>query len=53
MKKVFKAISGIGFVAILIGGGAMDSASPIVPIAIICVGVALYAFATKAGEMYG
>ena len=53
MKKMFKAISGIGFVAILIGGGAMDSASPIVPIAIICVGIALYAFATKAGEMYG
>lgn len=53
MKTMFKAISGIGFVGILIGCGAMDSASTILPLMIVLIGIALYAIGTKAGEMYG
>lgn len=53
MKKMFNAISGIGFVSTLIGCGAMDSASPIIPIAIICVGITLCAFGSRMGELYG
>lgn len=53
MKKMFNAISGIGFASTLIGCGAMDSASPIIPIAIICVGISLCAFGSRMGELYG
>ena len=53
MKSMLKAISGIGFVGILIGCGAMDSASTILPLMIVLIGIALYAIGTKAGELYG
>lgn len=53
MKKMFNAISGIGFVSTLIGCGAMDSASTILPLMIVLIGIALYAIGTKAGELYG
>lgn len=53
MRTFFKAISGIGFTAILVGGGAMDSASTILPLMIVLIGIALYAIGTKAGELYG
>lgn len=52
MKRFFRAISGIGFVAVLIGGGAMSSPSLIVPIAIIFIGIGLYAFGTYMEEQY-
>lgn len=41
MKHLGHIGEGLGFVLILIGGGAMDSASLIAPIAIILGGVAL------------
>lgn len=53
MRTFFKAISGIGFVGILIGCGAMDSVSTILPLMIVLIGIALYAIGTKAGELYG
>lgn len=53
MKRMFKAISGIGFTAILVGGGAFDSASTILPLMIVLIGIALYVIGIKVGELYG
>lgn len=52
MKKMFKAISGIGFTAILVGGGAFDSASTILPLMIVLIGIALYAVGTYMEDNY-
>ena len=43
MRHFFRAIEGIGFVAILIGMGAMDSPSILVPFLTIIIGLALFA----------
>ena len=53
MRYLFKTISGIGFTAILVGGGAFDSASTILPLMIVLIGIALYVIGTKVGELYG
>ena len=53
MKTMFKAISGIGFTAILLGGGAMDSASTILPMMIVLIGIALFWIGSKGGDLYG
>ena len=53
MRTFFKAISGIGFTAILVGGSAFDSASTILPLMIVLIGIALYVIGTKVGELYG
>lgn len=53
MRTFFRTISGIGFVGILIGCGAMDSASTILPLMIVLIGIAMYVIGTKVGELYG
>ena len=53
MKRMFKAISGIGFKAILVGVSAFDCASTILPLMIVLIGIALYVIGTKVGELYG
>lgn len=53
MRQFYKVLSGIGFTAILVGGGAFDSASTILPLMIVLIGIALYVIGTKVGELYG
>ena len=44
MKYLIRAFMGIGFIATLIGIGAMDSESIIVPICVTCLGIGMLAF---------
>lgn len=53
MKSMLKAISGIGFTAILFGGGAFDSESTIIPLMIVLIGIALFGIGSKGGDLYG
>lgn len=45
MKRVFTVLKSIGFIAVVIGVGAMDSASIFLPTVIAFTGLGLYAFA--------
>lgn len=44
MKYLIRGFMGIGFVATLMGMGAMDSASVVVPICITALGIGMLAF---------
>lgn len=44
MKHFIRGFMGTGFVAMLLGMGAMDSASVIVPICITALGIGMLAF---------
>lgn len=44
MKTFFSITKGIGFIALMLGMGAMDSDSIIVPILIMLFGIGLFAF---------
>lgn len=44
MKHFIRGFMGTGFVAMLLGMGAMDSASVIVPICITALGIGMMAF---------
>lgn len=41
MKTLARVMSSIGFVLILMGGGGMDSASLVIPIVMILVGIVM------------
>lgn len=45
-----KAIGIIGFIMILTGGGAMDSANMLIPIIIAFLGMALMAISAERGD---
>jgi len=44
MKFLIRAFMSIGFIAVLCGGGAMDSDSLIVPIMVVALGIGMVAF---------
>jgi hypothetical protein len=44
MKYLIRSFMGIGFVAMLLGLGAMDSTSVIVPVCITALGIGMLAF---------
>ena len=44
MKHLIRIFMGTGFVTMLIGMGAMDSESIIVPICVTCLGIGMFAF---------
>lgn len=44
MKIFTKVLSGIGFVSMLLGMGSMDSSSVAIPIALIFLGLGMFAF---------
>lgn len=44
MKHFIRGFMGIGFIAMLLGMGAMDSASVLVPICVMSLGIGMLAF---------
>ena len=52
MRYLFRTFEGIGFISMLIGMGSMDSDSVAVPIAMIFLGIALFAFSSYVDDWY-
>lgn len=52
MKYFVKSLKFIGFIAMLLGMGSMDSAYVAVPIAMMFLGIALFVFGNHVEESY-
>ena len=52
MKRFFKIISGMGFTTMLIGLGMMDSASVVLPIAMIFAGIGAFYLGMRMVDEY-
>lgn len=52
MKRFFKIISGMGFTTMLIGLGMMDSASVVLPVAMIFAGIGAFYFGMRMVDEY-